>query len=66
AAFFLVRKTDPPAFIRPYLIGLCALIALTVVIWLLGIQIFSPLISVPILALLVRYIWLILYLKIPR
>ncbi|MBT8311532.1 MAG: DUF4105 domain-containing protein [Flavobacteriaceae bacterium] len=66
AAFFLVRKTDPPAFIRPYLIGLCILIAITGIIWLLGIQIFSPLIGVPILALLVRYIWLILYLKIPR
>ena len=66
AAFFLVRKSEPPAFIRPYLIGLCVLIGLTGIIWLLGIQIFSPLIAVPVLALLLRYAWLILYLKIPE
>ena len=65
AAFYLLRKSEPPAFIRPYLIGLCVLLVLTAVIWLFGLQVFSPLIGIPIMALLVRYIWLILYLKIP-
>ena len=66
AAFILVRKSEPPAFIRPYLVVLCILIGLTGLIWLLGIQIFSPLIVIPVLALLVRYIWLIMFLKVPQ
>lgn len=65
-AYFLIRKSDPPGIFRPYLIGLCILLGLTGLIWLLGIQQFSPLILVPLLALLIRYVWLILYFRKPQ
>ncbi len=65
-AFHLVRRSDPPAFIRTYLIALCILLVFLGLIWILEVQIFSPLILIPVIALVVRYVWLILYLKTPH
>ena len=66
AAFYLISSTDPPAFMRPYLIGITCLLGITGILWIFGIQLFSPLIGIPVAALLIRYLWLILYFKKPE
>lgn len=53
--YYLFRNTSTPAWVTMYLLALLILIALTVVIWLLEIQIFSPILSVILATLAVRY-----------
>ena len=66
AAFYVLSKNDPPDFIRTYAIIVSVLVLLLCLLWILGIQQLSPLVLIPILTLLVRYVWLILYLKKPK
>jgi hypothetical protein len=53
--YYLFRNTSTPAWVTMYLLALLILIALTVVIWLLEIQIFSPILAVVLATLAVRY-----------
>lgn len=57
--YYLFRKTSTPAWITMYLLGLLILLVCTVVIWLLGIQIFSPILAVLLATLAVRYSFLL-------
>ncbi len=61
-AFFLLKK-QPPVWIKKYLWVLLALFPITLVLWLFKIQIFSPLIVFILLALAVRYVFLIRFFK---
>ncbi|MCX2720048.1 lipoprotein N-acyltransferase Lnb domain-containing protein [Lentiprolixibacter aurantiacus] len=66
AAFYLLSRKGPPPVIRTYAMLLCGLLILLCLVWILGIQQLSPLVLLPILTLLIRYVWLILYLKNPK
>ena len=66
AAFYVLSKNDPPAIIRKYSMLLSSLLLLLCLIWILGIQQLSPLVIIPMLTLLIRYVWLILYIKKPK
>ena len=66
AAFFVMSKKDPPPFIRKYSIGVSSLLLLLCLFWILGIQKLSPLVLIPMLTLLIRYVWMIMYLKSPQ
>ncbi|MBT8321426.1 MAG: DUF4105 domain-containing protein, partial [Eudoraea sp.] len=66
AAFYVLPKTDPPEKIRKYTIVVSSLLILLCLVWILGLQQLSPLVLIPILTLLMRYVWLILYLKKPK
>ncbi|MCE2612649.1 DUF4105 domain-containing protein [Flavobacteriaceae bacterium D16] len=66
AAFYVLSKTDPPAIIRNYTLFVTSLLILLCLLWILGIQQLSPLVLIPMLTLLIRYLWLILYLKKPQ
>mgnify|MGYP003670259273 CR=1 FL=1 len=61
-AFYLLRK-QPPPWTKKYLYVAIGFLVLTVVFWLLKIQIFSPLIIFILIALAIRYIFLVRYLK---
>lgn len=53
--YYLLRSSSTPAWVTWYLLGLLILIACTVIIWLLEIQIFSPVLAVVLATLSVRY-----------
>lgn len=57
--YFLIRNTSTPAWVTMYLLGLLILIALTVIVWLLKIQMFSPILAVVLATLAVRYSFLL-------
>lgn len=57
--YYLFRNTSTPAWITMYLLGLLILLACTVVIWVLEIQIFSPILSVLLATFAVRYSFLL-------
>jgi hypothetical protein len=65
AAFYLLSKKVPPAFIRTYAMLLCFLSMLLCLLWAFGVQQLSPLVIIPILTLFMRYAWLMVYLKKP-
>jgi len=62
-AFVLVRKKKSPIWIRKYLWTLVAFLVLAVLLWLLKIQIFSPLLIPILVSLMLRYLFLTNYLK---
>ncbi|MDX1314296.1 MAG: DUF4105 domain-containing protein [Eudoraea sp.] len=66
ASFYVLSKNDPPVFIRNYALLMCALMLILVLLWILGIQQLSPLVLIPMLTLLMRYVWLLSYLKKPQ
>ncbi|MBT8282143.1 MAG: DUF4105 domain-containing protein [Muriicola sp.] len=53
--YFLLKGDRLPAWGIPYLIGLLVLLALTVLIWILGIQLFSPILAIILATLGLRY-----------
>ncbi|WP_297764258.1 DUF4105 domain-containing protein [uncultured Muriicola sp.] len=57
--YYLIRNASTPAWITMYLLGLLILLACTVIIWLLEIQIFSPILAVLLATLAVRYSFLL-------
>jgi hypothetical protein len=57
--YFLFRKTSTPAWISMYILGLLILLVFTVIIWLLEIQIFSPILAVLLATLALRYSFLL-------
>ncbi len=61
--YYLFRKTSTPAWVTYYLMGLLGLLALTVIVWLLNIQMFSPILSVVLATLAVRYSFLLYHAK---
>ncbi len=63
-AFFLIQKREQPQWIQKYLLITLILLILVLPIWLTGIQKFSPLISLILLFLGVRYAYVYYYLKI--
>ena len=58
-AFILVKHRTPPAWIKKYLWVLIALIHIVPLLWVLKIQIFSPLIIFILVALVIRYLFLL-------
>lgn len=62
-AFILTKRKAPTNWIIKLLCGLIALIAITVILWLLKIQIFSPLLIFILVALTARYLYLIHFFK---
>ncbi len=68
-AFFLLGKNGLPQWLKAYLIMILGLLVLTLLIWIFAIQSFSPLIVFIILALALRYGYLLkssLYLSNPK
>ena len=63
-AFFLIKKQTQP-WLRKYVIFLIALLLITIILWILKIQIFSIVVVPIILSLLIRYFYLIKLLKKP-
>lgn len=63
AAYFLLRKKTIPGWMPRYLLFLLAAIGLCLLIWMFGIQRFSPLLPVLWLALALRYVFLYRYLN---
>ena len=59
AAFCLLRKNRLPIWFKYYLITVLGLLVLTLIIWVFAIQSFSPLIGFVILALALRYGYLL-------
>jgi len=57
-AFYLLRRQPPPPGVPGYLLALLILMALVLPIWLLGIQVFSPLLILVWGCLLIRYLFL--------
>ncbi|MFS4417837.1 DUF4105 domain-containing protein [Maribacter sp. 2307ULW6-5] len=62
---FYVAREPLPKWLFPYLALALLLLAITVILWLLAVQVFSPLIIFVLLALAVRYGYLIWYLRRP-
>ncbi len=62
-SYFLIRYKDLPSWGVPYLAGLLILLVLAVLVWVLGIQLFSPVASVLLLTLGVRYGFLYYHFK---
>lgn len=62
-AFMLVKRKTPANWVIKYLWVLLAFIGITGVLWLLKIQIFSPLLIFILIALTFRYLFLIHYFK---
>ncbi len=62
-AFILVKRKTPSNWVIKYLWVLLAFIGITGVLWLLKIQIFSPLLIFILIALTFRYLFLIHYFK---
>lgn len=58
-AFILVKRRTPPQWLKQYLWILLALIHIVPLIWVLKIQIFSPLIIFILVALVIRYLFLL-------
>ena len=57
-AFFLLKK-QPPVWIKNYLWLLIGLIAMTIILWIFKIQMFSPLIIFILVAFGIRYLFLL-------
>lgn len=57
-AFISLRKKKLPNWFGKYLWLLYSLLALCILLWIIGIQIFSPLISILIVALTIRFLFL--------
>jgi len=57
--YYLIRSASAPAWIAIYLLGLLILIAWAVVVWISGIQMFSPILAVVLATLAVRYSFLL-------
>lgn len=57
-AFLLLRK-QPPRWMPNYIWMVIGLLVLTILLWFLGIQVFSPLIIILLVATLIRYLFLI-------
>ncbi|WP_282113515.1 DUF4105 domain-containing protein [Maribacter stanieri] len=60
---FLVAKRNVPKWIITYIIFLTILLGITCVLWMFKIQVFSILLVIVLLALAVRYLYLIYYFK---
>jgi hypothetical protein len=58
-AFILVKHSTPPQWLKKYLWVLLALILIIPLIWIFKIQIFSPLIIFILVALVIRYLFLL-------
>lgn len=54
-AFFLFKRTAIPKWIFNYILGLMALLLLTLLFWVFNVQVFNPIISPLLLALAIRY-----------
>ena len=65
-AFVLLKKKAPASWVSNYLWALIALNVITILLWVLKIQVFSPLIILILLALEVRYLFLIHYRNTPH
>jgi len=64
AAFFLTRKHRlPPQWFPKYIVMLLALLVLTLLFWVIKLQLFSPLTVLVMITLGIRYIFLHLYFK---
>lgn len=61
-AFFLLKK-QPPTWIKNYLWLLLTLIILTLILWVFQIQMFSPLIIFILVAFVIRYLFLLNFLR---
>ncbi|NJB72368.1 hypothetical protein GGR42_002859 [Saonia flava] len=57
-AFFIIKKNRLPDWFDIYLYILLGLLVLCIVLWLVGVQTFSPLISILLLTLGIRYLFL--------
>ncbi|QLG46372.1 lipoprotein N-acyltransferase Lnb domain-containing protein [Costertonia aggregata] len=55
AAFYLLRKKTLPSWMPKYILALLGLLILTLLFWMVGIQVFSPLILPILIALGIRY-----------
>lgn len=62
-AFILMKSKTPPAWVKKYIWILLAGIAITGVLWIFKIQIFSPLIIFVLVALGIRYLFLLIQLS---
>ncbi len=60
---FLVRKNKLPETIKLYLIILLSLILVTMFLWVAEIQVFSPLLIFILLSLIIRYLYILFYLR---
>jgi len=58
-SFILLRKKSLPSWVHTYIYALLGLILVTVILWVLKVQIFSPLIITILLTLLLRYTFLV-------
>lgn len=66
AAFILIKRKKPPIWVKKYLWVLLGLIIALPLIWVLKIQIFSPLTIFILVALVIRYLFLINHLDISK
>lgn len=62
-AFLLVRRKNIPDWLEKYLKGLFLLFLVMVILWLFKVQVFSPLVILLILPLLLRYFWILYYVR---
>jgi hypothetical protein len=58
-AFYLLRKNRLPPWFKSYLIAVLGLLVLTLMLWVFAVQSFSPLIGFVLLALALRYGYLL-------
>ena len=66
-AFVFILQTQLPTWLPKYLKGLLAIMGVMILLWLLKVQIFSPILIPLLLTLVIRYLYLIKFSKIhPR
>ena len=64
ACYYVVSKTKPfPHWFSKYLLGLMVLLCLVILFWLTGVQSFSPILTVLLLTLATRYLFLYHYVR---
>ncbi len=56
--FLMVKNSPLKAWLKKYILGLLVLIGITILLWIIGFQVFSPLLSLTLLTLSIRYFFL--------